>query len=111
MRRAVWLACAGAVVVLAAATAARADVYDAYSGLSARHLKPAPLVFTSVPPAFRPVDRAIDDNGALGRGGYLIRVLHYKHNLPDGVIALERNRFRTLAATLRDDRKTFGFRV
>src|SRR5690349_17190041 len=111
MRRALRSACAGAVVVLAAATAARADVYDTYSGLSARHLKPAPLVFTSVPPAFRQVDRAIDDGGALGRGGYLIRLVHYKHNLPDGVIALERNRFRTLAATLRDAKRTLGFRV
>ena len=111
MRRALPLASAGAVVVLAAAAAARADVYDVYSGLSARHLKPAPLVFTSVPPAFRPVDRALVDDGALGRGGYLIRVLHYKHNLPDGVIALERNRFRTLAATLRDAKRTLGFHV
>jgi hypothetical protein len=111
MRRALWLAFAGAVVVLTIAAPVRADVYDAYSGLSARHLKPAPLVFTLVPPAFRQVDRAIDDEGALGRGGYLIRIVHYKHNLPDGVIALERNRFRTLAATLRDAKRTLGFRV
>ena len=111
MRRALSLASAGAVLVLATAASARADVYDTYSGLSARHLKPAPLVFTSVPPAFRPADHALVDDGALGRGGYLIRVLHYKNNLPDGVIALERNRFRTLAATLRDAKRTFLFHV
>src|SRR5437899_4985983 len=113
MRRAAWSLPAGAItfglIVSIAPAPAGADALEELSGLASRHLSPAPLVFTTAPRSLTPLESTIQGTTSRRRSGYAIRLVHYGPNGPDAIVALERGAFKTVKATLRDDRR-LGFK-
>jgi hypothetical protein len=105
------LPAAGVIVALAAPAAASADVMELYQDLSARRLSPAPLVPTSAPRVFAPLDQTITGLGSRRRSGYGFRLVHYGSGGPDAIIALQAGNASTLKAALRYDTKVFGFKA
>jgi hypothetical protein len=102
MRRAclVLIAIAG----LVAPSAARGSVLDTYQRIASRHLSPAPLVPTVVPPSLRPLDRTADLGTTRGGRGYSLRLVHFGPGGPDAVLVVSGGEFRKMKALLRDHR-------
>lgn len=101
----VWVA----LVALSAPAAGSADVLDVYGDLVERDLTPAPLVPTSVPRIFTPLDRNIETGSSRRRSGYALRLVHFGPYGPNAVILLEGGVFRTMKAALREGRR-LGFK-
>jgi hypothetical protein len=99
-----------ATIALSVPASAGADVLSGFQRLAARHLRPAPLVPTAVPGSLSPLGRTFTLSGSRSRSGYAWRLVHYSANGPDAIIALERGAFKTVAATLRYDRR-LGFKA
>lgn len=101
MRRMLWLACAGALIAPASASA---DLLDSFRRLDLRNLHPAPLVPTMVPPIMRPLDSTITNSPTIHRSAYALRLVHYTPAGPDAVLALAGGDYRSTKAALRDHR-------
>jgi hypothetical protein len=97
------------LAALGAPAPARADVVDTYQRLAARHVSPAPLVPTVVPPTLAPAERTIGPGTTRGARGYSIRIVHYDGNGPDAIIVVTGGEFRSMRSLLRDQRRS-GFR-
>jgi len=87
------------------APTARADGFDTLQGLAKRHLRPAPLVFTTAPAPLSDLGATLALVPGIGKGGYGLRLVHYTPAGPDGVIALGRGEFASVQAALRDFRR------
>src|SRR3954447_21495115 len=109
MRR-LWPACVVALAALAVVAPARADLFDSYQRLASRNLRPAPLVFTTAPRAFRPIASHVESGTSVRRSGYGMRLLHFGPGGVDGVVAISGGDFRTIRAALRFQRRD-GFHV
>jgi hypothetical protein len=92
------------LVFCALAPAARADGLETLQDLAAFHLRPAPLVPTTVPTPLSDLGATFQDASRSKRGGYGWRLVHYGSAGPDAVIALSRGEFASLPAALRDFR-------
>jgi hypothetical protein len=87
------------LIALIAPTWAGADVSSEFVTLALYRQSPPPLVPVSVPALMMPLDQHIGQVHAEGSKGYLFRILHKdKRGAIDGVIALERNFDKSLAA-------------
>lgn len=85
--------------------AAEAELLDTYQRLAARQLSPAPLVPTSIPSAFRPIERAPEPGTTIRGRGYAVRLVHQGPAGPDAVIEVSGGEFRTMHALLRERRR------
>jgi len=104
MRRMFWLASVGLLAGLIAPVGAGASVLDVFERLDARGLSPPPLVPTTVPRVFRPIDNTIDRSPARRAAGYAVRLAHYTSFGPDAIIAIDGGDYRSISAALRDYR-------
>src|SRR3954462_11502089 len=109
MRRMLWPACAGAMMIaLAAPVVAGASVLDVFERLAGRGLSPAPLVPTKAPAPLRQLDTTLDGSPARGRKAYAVRLAHYTSSGPDTIIAIDGGEYRNVRAALhayRGDRR------
>ena len=102
MRRTTCLVLAGGLAALLAPVSADAQVLDVFQRLAGRGLSPPPLVPTTVPPRFRPIDRTIQGGPGRRRGAYLIRLEAFVRG--GAIIAIEGGAYRSMRAALRDHR-------
>ena len=84
---------------------AEASFLDTYQRLAERHLSPAPLVPTTIPKAFRPIDRAPENGSTIGGRGYAVRLVHQGPLGPDAVIEVSGGEFRSIRALWRERRR------
>lgn len=89
---------------------ARADLLDTYERLADRRLSPAPLVPTTIPRAFAPIERAPEPGTTIRGRGYAVRLVQVGGPGPDAVIELSGGEFRTMRALLRELRRQ-GYRA
>lgn len=87
-----------AAVLALPASAAAESVRDVYGALAERDLKPAPLVFTTVPRVMRPIDVTLEPFGP--PRGYGLRLVR-----SGAVIAFTGGEYRSWAAALKDARR------
>lgn len=101
--------CAGATMLLLAclpaSPAAAEELLQVYQSLAKRHLRPAPLVFTSAPPSIAPIERMVQNSSTRIRSGYTLRLVHYGPFGPDAIVALEGGEVRSLGAGLAEARR------
>lgn len=90
------------VAALAAPGTAHADVRIEYESLAERELQPAPLVFTTAPPALRPIDRTIEPLPSRRRAGYGLRLFS---DAAGAVVALQGGSFKDARGAMRDARR------
>jgi hypothetical protein len=98
-------AAALAAAVLAVPAVAEASVLDTYQRLAERRVSPAPLVPTTIPKVFRPIDRATEPGTTIGGRGYAVRLVHVGANGPDAVIEVSGGEFRSIRALWRERRR------
>jgi hypothetical protein len=102
----VWrLGALAALVMLSVPPAAHADVLGTYQRLAARELSPAPLVPSSIPRVFAPIERSAQTGTTIGGRGYAVRLVHMGPAGPDAVIEVSGGEFRTIRALLRERRR------
>jgi hypothetical protein len=94
-----------AVALLSVPAVAEASVLDTYQRIAERHLSPAPLVPTTIPKAFRPIDRAPEVGSTIGGRGYAVRLVHQGPLGPDAVIEVSGGEFRSIRALWRERRR------
>jgi hypothetical protein len=105
------VATAAVVAALAVPAPAGAVVYDVFQNLAERRLSPAPLVPTTAPPLFLPLDVKMINSQSLRRGGYAVRLVHPNPgDTPRALIRIAGGDFRSLAAGLKSE-KRLGFRA
>jgi hypothetical protein len=102
------LVVAGVIAALAVSSTASADLLKTYQDLSARRLRPAPLVPTVAPRSLAPLESTLSLSGSRRRSGYALRLVSTG---PDAVIALEAGAFGTLKAALREETKRSSFKA
>jgi hypothetical protein len=83
------------------APAAHASGLEVLQDLAKRHLSPAPLVPTKGPGLLADLDRTLQSEPALRKGGYALRLAHYTPAGPDAIIALSRGDYKNMSAALR----------
>ena len=105
MRRTSRTAALTAMALLTVPAVAEADLLDTYQRLAARQLSPAPLVPTTIPRAFRPIERAPEPGTTIGGRGYAVRLVHVGPAGPDAVIEVSGGEFRKMRALLRERRR------
>lgn len=99
---------AGALAVLAllgVPPAANADLLDTYQQIAERRLSPAPLVPSTIPRVFAPIERSPEPGSTIGGRGYAVRLVHQGPAGPDAVIEVSGGEFRTMRALLRERRR------
>jgi hypothetical protein len=104
MRRVLWSACVGAMVVALHAPAARADtasVLDAFRRLDLRSLSPAPLIPVALPARLRPIEDSFGITSTVHRGAYAWLLRHYRPSGSDAIIAFSAGDFRNMRAVKR----------
>ena len=94
-----------AVALLGVPAVAEAGFLDTYQRLAERRLSPAPLVPTTIPKAFRPIDRAPENGSTIGGRGYAVRLVHQGPLGPDAVIEVSGGEFRSIRALWRERRR------
>ena len=94
-----------AVTLLSVPAAADASFLDTYQRLAARRVSPAPLVPTTIPKVFRPIDRAPEPGTTIGGRGYAVRLVHQGPLGPNAVIEVSGGEFRTIRALWRERRR------
>jgi hypothetical protein len=94
-----------AVALVGIPAVAEASFLDAYQRLAERRLSPAPLVPTTIPRAFRPIDRAPELGTTIGGRGYAVRLVHVGPAGPDAVIEVSGGEFRSIRAMWRERRR------
>ena len=94
-----------AVALLGVPAVAEASFLDTYQRIAERHLSPAPLVPTTIPKAFRPIDRAPENGSTIGGRGYAVRLVHQGPLGPDAVIEVSGGEFRSIRALWRERRR------
>ena len=94
-----------AVALLGVPAVAEASFLDTYQAIAERHLSPAPLVPTTIPKAFRPIDRAPEVGSTIGGRGYAVRLVHQGPLGPDAVIEVSGGEFRSIRALWRERRR------
>ena len=94
-----------AVALLGVPALAEASFLDTYQRLAERRISPAPLVPTTIPKAFRPIDRAPELGTTIGGRGYAVRLVHVGPAGPDAVIEVSGGEFRSIRAMWRERRR------
>jgi hypothetical protein len=94
-----------AVALLGVPAVAESSFLDTYQRLAERRLSPAPLVPTTIPKAFRPIDRAPENGTTIGGRGYAVRLVHQGPLGPDAVIEVSGGEFRSIRALWRERRR------
>src|SRR4051812_50064066 len=84
------------------APTAHADGFDTLQGLAKRHLRPAPLVFTTAPAPLSDLGATLALVPGIGKGGYGLRLVHYMPAGPDAGVAPRRGEVAPGQAAPRD---------